>query len=140
MSRSQLARKTPLSARKPMQRAKKRMQRDCKETRFRSPAYLAFVRSLPCAMCGGNADSAHHVIGIYGLSGMGLKAPDQYSIPVCDGPGGCHARIHAEPALQRLQPWWLIDTLNRGLDEFTEEPVVGALCEALELVAEREAE
>jgi len=151
VKRSAIQRRTPLRAKSPMKRTlsskkrrtvrnKKSCASDMNNKRFRSERYLAFVRSLPCCVCGGKADSAHHVIAMYNLSGMGLKAPDSFVMPVCDGPGGCHARIHAEPDLQRLQPRWLVDTINRGLDVFTEEPIVGALCEALEFIAEREAE
>lgn len=132
MKRSAIQRNTPLSARKPAQRDMH------KESRFRSATYLAFVRSLPCCVCGGKADSAHHLTGLWNLSGVALKAPDQYSIPVCDGPAGCHRRIHADPNLQRLQPGLIVDTINRGLDHFTTEPLVGALCDALEFIAERE--
>jgi len=139
--RTQIRAKTPLSAKRPVQKACRKPKRAVqKESRFRSERYLAFVRSLPCSVCGAPADSAHHIIAMYNLSGMGLKAPDSFVMPVCDGPVGCHARIHAEPELQRLQPWWLTDTINRGLDQFTDEPIVGALCEALEFIAEREAE
>lgn len=143
MKRSPLQRKTPLkarkplSARKPMQKrrkAQKAVQKDC---RFRSEAYLAFVRSLPCSVCSQLGVDAHHVIGLHwGLSGWGLTAPDTYSLPACRT---CHSRIHAEPALQRMQPAWLIDTINRGLDQFTHEPIVGELTAALEFIHAREA-
>lgn len=135
MKRSQLARKTPLTARKPMQKRRRKQSAAQKESRFRSPAYLAWLMRQPCCNCRQPSDDPHHVIGLgWNLSGMGLTAPDNYAVGLCRP---CHDAVHRDPALQRLQPWWLIDTLNRGLDEFTEEPIVGALCEALEFVAER---
>ena len=138
-----IQRKTPLRAKAPMARKRERKQpaerrRERAESRFRSERYLRFVRSLPCCCCGAPADSAHHVIGIWQVGGMGLKAPDSLAMPVCDGPGGCHSRIHDTPGLQRMQPRWLVDTINRGLDEFTTEPIVGELCRALEFIVERE--
>lgn len=141
---SSLRRKTELKAasgpqRKPMRRKPK--AKSASDCRWRSPEYLAFVRSLPCCVCGGQANAAHHLIGMWSLSGMGLKAPDSYVMPVCDGPGDtCHRRIHNEQALRRQQPEWLVDTINRGLDRFTGEPTVGELCAALEFIAEREGE
>ncbi|HET8792090.1 MAG TPA: DUF968 domain-containing protein [Modicisalibacter sp.] len=108
--------------------------------RFRSPKYLAFVRSLPCSVCGGQSDSAHHIIGMWNLSGMGLKAPDSMAMPVCDGPGDtCHRRIHSEPHLKWQQPIFLIETINAGLEQFPDGPIHEALLEAQEFVnAKRE--
>ena len=137
--RTQIRAKTPLSAKRPVQKACRKPKRAVqKESRFRSERYLAFVRSLPCCLCNQFGCDAHHAIGLgWGLSGMGLTAPDSFAVPACRR---CHQKIHNEPDLQRLQPWWLVDTINRGLDVFTDEPIVGALCEALEFIAEREAE
>ncbi|WP_129141506.1 DUF968 domain-containing protein [Modicisalibacter coralii] len=138
MKRSQIARKTPLTARKPMQKRRRKQSSAQKESRFRSPAYLAFVRSLPCCACGVSPCDPHHVIGLHwGLSGAGMTAPDNYAMPLCRA---CHGEMHREPGWLQHQPRWLVDTINRGLDEFTDEPIVGALCEALEFIAEREAE
>ncbi len=104
--------------RQPVQKARRKPQKD---QRFRSERYLRFVRSLPCCCCGGPADSAHHVIGIWQLGGMALKAPDSFAMPVCDGPGDtCHRRIHSEAHLRWQQPIFLIDTINAGLDAFPE--------------------
>ncbi|MGQ7247577.1 DUF968 domain-containing protein [Halomonas sp. V046] len=123
-------------ARKPMQKARRKPQKASSDTRWRSPAYLAFVRSLPCCACGGRATDAHHVIGLHwGLSGMGTTAPDSFAMPACRE---CHRDIHTRPGMQARQPWWLTDTINRGLDHFTDEPIVGALADALEFIAARE--
>lgn len=140
---SVLKRKTPLRAaspakRKPVQRATKSVQRGCKEGRFRSPAYLAFVRTLPCCVCGSPANAAHHLIGLWNVSGMGLKAPDSMCMPVCDGPGDtCHRRIHSEAYLKWQQPIFLIETISAGLDEFRDGPIHDALIEARDFVTEK---
>ena len=55
--------------------------------------YLDHVRSLPCASCKAPAPSeAHHLIDVGISPGVGRKAPDSLSIPLCRT---CHARLHA---------------------------------------------
>ncbi|MGK0545372.1 DUF968 domain-containing protein [Halomonas cupida] len=141
MKRSAIQRKTPLlnrapMARKPIQKRRKVARKTSTDTRWRSERYLTFVRSLPCCVCDGPATDAHHVIGLHwGLSGMGTTAPDSFAMPVCRE---CHQAIHASPEMQARQPEWLTDTINRGLDHFTDEPIVGALADALEFIAAKE--
>lgn len=63
------------------------------------PERLAWLRTLPCAMCGSPATAmrrlgsgsveAHHPTG----AGMGTKAPDSKAFPLC-GPVGCHYDLH----------------------------------------------
>lgn len=141
MKRSGIQRKTPLSAKRPAKRDRKEpAKRRRKDIRFRSPAYLAFVRSLPCCVCGSPANAAHHLKGIWHASGAGLKASDALSMPICDGPGDtCHRRIHSEPHLKWQQPIFLIETINAGLDAYPSGPIHEALLEAQEFVnAKRE--
>jgi len=77
---SELRRKSPISAgsglkRKPMKARPKRKARTDK--RWRSPDYLAWVRQRPCCFCALGPCDPHHVIGLgWGLSGMGLTAPE----------------------------------------------------------------
>ena len=103
----QLNRKTPLSARKPMQKARRKPSKAAqKDTRWRSEAYLAWVRSLPCCVCGATTGiAAHHLVGMWQVSGMGLKAPDSFAMPACDPIYGhgrdCHQQIHRLKALRR---------------------------------------
>lgn len=139
-----LTRKTPLKAKTPLRRTpmqkgrRKRSKAVQKESRFRSPTYLAFVRQLPCCVCGAPADSAHHLTGMFNVSGMGLKAPDSLAMPVCDGPGDtCHRRIHDDKFLRWQQPIFVVDTINLGLKRFTEGRIHYALQEALEFVREK---
>lgn len=135
MRRSELKRKTALAARQPMRRKSPRKRESQpkprkQDARFRSPAYLRWVRSMPCCVCLAPADSAHHVIGILGLSGMGLKAPDSYVMPVCDGPDGCHGEIHRDPELQKHQPAWLLQIIGYGLRQFPTGEIHDALLDA----------
>lgn len=74
MKRTALKRKTPL---------KKRRGTARRSARVRNPAYMAFVRSLPCALltthqCAGPIH-AHHA----GMRGFGQKASDDTCIPLC---------------------------------------------------------
>ena len=116
MKRSPLSRKTPLAsgpgpARKPMKRKPKR--KATTDKRWRSPEYLAWVRARPCAFCGLGPSDAHHVIGLgWGLSGMGLTAPDSYAMPICRVH---HDAVHRSPGLQSQQPTWLRWTIRAAL-------------------------
>lgn len=124
MKRTPLARKSPLKAKSPMKRKSRRKQSaKQKEARWRSPKYLAWVRTLPCCVCNATGGvAAHHLTGMYNASGMGLKAPDSLAMPACDPHNGgwnnCHARIHAEKALRDQQPVWIAQTLARAMQEF----------------------
>lgn len=48
-------------------------------------AHLAFVRSLPCALCFRAGQSEpHHLLRVpNGKKGMGIKNGDEWSIPLC---------------------------------------------------------
>ncbi|CBV41982.1 DUF968 domain-containing protein [Halomonas elongata] len=141
MKRSPIQRKTPLRSASPAKRkpVKRTRQKGVSDVRFRSEAYLRFVRSLPCCVCGAPANAAHHLIGMYQASGMGLKAADSLAMPVCDGPGDtCHRRIHSEAHLRWQQPIFLIDTINTGLDAFPEGSIHDALIEARDFVLSKE--
>jgi hypothetical protein len=61
-----------------------------KQAIFRSDAYLAWVRTLPCANCGACAPSqAHHRIGHGRVSTM--KTSDLEAMPLCVP---CHTLLH----------------------------------------------
>ncbi|WP_277810667.1 DUF968 domain-containing protein [Chromohalobacter canadensis] len=120
--------------RKLAQRAKKNAQRGA-ESRFRSPDYLAWVRTLPCCACGVSPCDAHHMVGMYGVGGMGLKAEDSMAMPLCRA---CHMELHREPGWLQHQPRWLRHTIALGMQEFGGE-IHQALREALAFINEREA-
>ncbi len=79
---------------------------------YRNKKYLKWVKTLPCCICHTPADDSHHVIGIGHLSGMGMKAPDNYAMPLCRG---CHTDMHNKPAMwppqweyiARVQAQWI---------------------------------
>jgi len=50
----------------------------------KNPKYLAYIRTLPCVICGCKAVPHHEA---FGTGGMRLKGPDTWTIPLCLG---CH--------------------------------------------------
>ena len=102
-----LKRKTPLRAKKPMARKpikRKGKRKQSTDKRWRSEPYLAFVRSLPCSVCGAAPCDPHHIIGLHwGLSGQGLTAPDSFAMPLCR----YHHRAKDEGG-------WRYDTTDEG--------------------------
>lgn len=149
MKRTPLARKTELKAKKPIARSpiakrRKRAQhaKHAKDCRWRSEQYLAWVRTQPCVVCGATGgNAAHHMIAMYQLSGMGLKAPDSMAMPACDPAAGsfndCHQQIHRLKALRDQQPAFLRTTLRAGLNQFTGE-TAEALLHALAFLEAQE--
>jgi hypothetical protein len=82
---------------------------------WQSKKYRRWVSWLPCAKCGADCDTVvpHHLKGIGGMSGTGMKAPDWATMPLCHG---CHAIVHSEtPSMDQLI--WIIQTLKRAFDE-----------------------
>lgn len=55
--------------------------------------YLKWVKSQPCCVCNSIAHDAHHLIG-YGQGGMGTKAHDLFTIPLCRVH---HDALHHDP-------------------------------------------
>ena len=137
-----LTRKTPLKAktslrRTPMKQGRRKAQSEKqKEIRFRSRQYLDWVKQQRCCNCQAPADDPHHLTGMWNLSGMALTAPDSFAMPLCRL---CHDAVHTDPAMQWMQPIWLMDTINAGLEQFAEGSIHDALQEALEFVREKAA-
>lgn len=42
--------------------------------------YLEFIREQPCMVCGNKAEPHHEA---FGTSGMGIKGPDTWTVPLC---------------------------------------------------------
>lgn len=59
---------------------------------WRSPEYLAFVRSKPCCVCGRPGPSEAHHHGPRGAKGMGTKCSDVF---VCPLDRACHNDWHS---------------------------------------------
>ncbi|HHN8388108.1 DUF968 domain-containing protein [Morganella morganii] len=65
-----------------------------KYQRWVCPTYLQWVKKQPCCVCGQQADDPHHIIG-HGAGGMGTKAHDIFTIPLCRIH---HNELHRDPA------------------------------------------
>ena len=84
------------------------------DARWRCRGYLDFVRTLPCVLSGQPADCAHHLIGLGGLGGMGVKAPDWAVMPLTHE---AHHQLHQTPDLWPQQWEWIARTLGAAIDE-----------------------
>lgn len=54
-----------------------------KPTRRIDEAYIEWIKSLPCAICGRVGISDPHHVNYAGRGGMGTKADDDRAIPLC---------------------------------------------------------
>jgi len=109
-----------------------------KDKRFRSKKYTNWVKSRPCVFCGISPCDAHHVIGLgWGLSGMGLKAPCSFTMPLCRYH---HDAVHRSPGLQSQQPTWLRWTIRAALAEDFDTETREELTHALAFLEAQEAE
>ncbi|WP_145494382.1 DUF968 domain-containing protein [Yersinia bercovieri] len=63
-----------------------------KRHRWENKKWLKWVKSQQCCGCGSSADDPHHIIG-HGQGGMGTKAHDLFTIPLCRL---CHDALHAD--------------------------------------------
>ncbi|MGH1501593.1 DUF968 domain-containing protein [Yersinia proxima] len=63
-----------------------------KRQRWESKKWLKWVKSQQCCGCSSSADDPHHIIG-HGQGGMGTKAHDLFTIPLCRI---CHDALHAD--------------------------------------------
>lgn len=87
-----------------------------KQKRWKSRKYLDWVKRQECIhpMCSAPADDPHHLIGVGGRGGMGLTAPDMYTMPLCRRH---HDEIHDTPSMWPEQWQWICRTLERAINE-----------------------
>ncbi|WP_406916931.1 DUF968 domain-containing protein [Klebsiella oxytoca] len=85
-----------------------------KRIRWVSPDFLTWVKTQACMCCGQSADDAHHLIG-WGQGGVGTKAHDIFTIPLCRKH---HRQLHENPrTFEReygTQPELIIKLLDRA--------------------------
>ena len=83
---------------------------------YRNQNYIKWVKQQVCP-CGNHADDAHHVIDV-GLGGMGTKASDLLTFPVCRS---CHQDIHANlkhwENIYGDQMFWVAMTIEQAREE-----------------------
>lgn len=86
-----------------------------KQPRYRNQAYLDWVKGLPSAFSRIEpAGDAHHIIGVGGLSGMGLTAPDWAAMPLTRDE---HNLMHRDLAMWPEQWEYIARTLGRAIEE-----------------------
>nr|WP_067285763.1 DUF968 domain-containing protein [Marinobacterium profundum] len=86
---------------------------------YRSTAYIKHLKAMRCICCNGSGGDPHHVIGLpWGLSGMGMTAPDSFAMPMCRGH---HSEVHRDVDMQQQQPEWLLWTLQMTIPQFAGE-------------------
>ena len=90
-----------------------------KESHFRSDKWLRAAASLDCVRCGAHGTQAAHAN--HRGKGMGLKAPDCLTFPLCPS---CHAEFdqgksYTKEQRRELADDWIIKTITelakRGL-------------------------
>ena len=80
-----------------------------------SEDYLEWVRQQDCAFCmKPGPNDAHHIKGVGYFSGIGMKASDLLSMPLCRE---CHGRMHNEPGLWQDQWEFIVRTIAKAEKE-----------------------
>ena len=75
----------------------------------KDPAYLEYIRTRPCIICGIQHRSDPHHIRNTQLTGVALKAPDWTCMPLCRN---CHATIAHGTGFKNALKWIPIDRLD----------------------------
>lgn len=94
-----------------------------RESRWKSPAHLTFVRGFACAHCGSvcNIEAAHVRLG--SGTGIGQKPDDWRAVPLC-GPNGDHEGCHV------IQHQYGEETFWRSIANRDPEELITALIKA----------
>jgi len=80
---------------------------------WKSPKYLKWIRTLPCIICGGEAEP-HHLKHVGSMSGIGTKASDILCVPLCRPH---HDEMHSTPSLWHEQWEMICRTINLAVNE-----------------------
>ncbi|EEY7533391.1 DUF968 domain-containing protein [Escherichia coli] len=92
-----------------------------KRRRWVKEKYTCWVKTQPCACCGKPADDPHHLIG-HGQGGMGTKAHDIFTLPLCREH---HNELHADPLAFEEKYGSQVDLIFRFLDHAFATGVLG---------------
>ena len=93
-----------------------------RQPRIKDARRLAFIRSLPCCVCGDNTSTEPAHIRAAGLgygkahTGMAQKPDDKWTVPLC---GRCHREQHA---FGDELKWWA----SKNIDPFMLAITLGA--------------
>lgn len=80
----------------------------------RNRAYLDWVKTLPCSKCNCEGTEPHHIIAAGLGGGMGTKADDYLSMPLCRK---CHDELHDGIKDMHSQWEWVAMTLLQAIHE-----------------------
>lgn len=83
-----------------------------KRIRWVKPEYLRWVKTQPCECCGIPSDDPHHLIG-HGQGGMGTKAHDSFTLPLCRKH---HTELHNDPVKFERKYGSQLEMLKNVLD------------------------
>ena len=75
--------------------------------------YLEWVADLPCIHCGAQSQAHHLRVGQLG-AGMGKKAADYFTLPVCFS---CHTGCHDGTFDKETQMRWCLETIYKAFKE-----------------------
>ncbi len=75
--------------------------------------YLEWVAGLPCIHCGAQSQAHHLRVSQLG-AGMGKKASDYFTLPVCYQ---CHTGCHDGTFGKETQMRWCLQTIFKALNE-----------------------
>ena len=74
---------------------------------------MEWVAELPCIHCGAQSQAHHLRVGQLG-DGMGKKAADYFTLPVCFS---CHTGCHDGTFDKETQMRWCLETIYKALKE-----------------------
>ena len=81
-----------------------------KQKRWISKKYEAWIKEQPCCSCGHPETEPHHIKGIGGFSGVGIKASSVLAISLCRI---CHDNLHRNIDDHReVQLIWTLKTIE----------------------------
>lgn len=83
-----------------------------KRIRWVNPEYVQWVKTQPCECCGMPSDDPHHLIG-HGQGGMGTKAHDSFTLPLCREH---HTELHNDPVKFERKYGSQLEMLKNVLD------------------------
>ena len=83
------------------------------EGQVKNKKYLQWVAEQPCIYCGQDSQAHHLRVQALG-AGMGKKAPDYFTLPVCYTH---HAECHSGEIDKETQMRWCLQTIFKALNE-----------------------
>jgi ferredoxin len=80
--------------------------------KWKNRKYMEWVAEQPCIHCGTYPVQVHHIRSNALGAGMGLKAPDYYTMPVCQQ---CHMDCHSLEHDRETQYRWILQTIGMAI-------------------------